>query len=461
MSFTPERAEIRFGCGLSPERAPPTAPEALLAGLDGADEMATRFPVADYAAFSQRLARNRDLRRALREKPGAAREKALLGQLRDLRRAAHGDMVQGLGQTVLRWSWTGQGFRERLALFWADHFTAVGKNALFRGAIPAYVDLAIRPHLSGHFADLLIAAVTHPMMLHYLDQQISVGPDSSYARRKGRARGLNENLAREVMELHTLGVDGPYTQADVRQLAELFTGLGVQRGTEFRFRPGRAEPGAETVLGRRYGGDPARLEPVLQALRDLAAHPATAAHIARKLAAHFVSDAPDPGLVDHMTVRYRATGGDLRAVYAAMLEHPAAWAAAPGNVKPPFDFVASASRALAVPPERLGPAARRQTNQLFGQPMRVMGQQWQRPGGPDGWPEADGAWITPQGLAARVRWAMAVPRRLMPELPDPRRFVDDALGAAAPEPVRFAAHAAETRAEAVGLILSAPAFQRR
>jgi len=144
-----------------------------------------------------------------------------------------------------------------------------------------------------------------------------------------------------------------------------------------------------------------------------------------------------------------------------MLEHPAAWADGPGNVKPPFDFIASACRALAVAPERIETAKPGQVNRLILQPARAMGQFWQRPNGPDGWPEADDAWITPQGLSARLRWAMAVPRRLLADLPDPRAFVGAALGAAAPEPVRFAARAAETRAEAVGLVLSAPAFQRR
>ncbi|MGD9864420.1 MAG: DUF1800 family protein, partial [Pseudodonghicola sp.] len=247
----------------------------------------------------------------------------------------------------------------------------------------------------------------------------------------------------------------------VRQLAALFPGMGIGPEGQFEFRPGRAEPGAETVLGRRSGGDPARLEAIGQALQDLALHPATARHIAWKLAVHFVSDTPDPALVDHIAGRYAATGGDLRAVYAALLEHPAAWDGAAGNVKPGFDFLASACRALAVAPEVLGQMPARRLNALVMTPLRQMGQGWQRPNGPNGWPEEDAAWVTPQGLSARVRWAMAAPRRLCSELPDPRQFVTDALGPTAPEPVRFAARAAETRADAVGLVLASPAFQRR
>ncbi|GAA6199406.1 DUF1800 domain-containing protein [Aquicoccus sp. SU-CL01552] len=460
MSFSSDHAEIRFGCGLSPQVAPAPSLEAMLAGLDGPDRMAARFPMVSHRDYWQRRAQWLELRKQ-RRKASGARADELADQAMNMSRGFRADLLRGLGQTVLRWSETQSGFRERLALFWADHFTTVGKSGPQRSAVSIYVDAAIRPNLSGRFGDLLVAAVTHPMMLTYLDQRVSVGPQSAFARRKGKSRGLNENLAREVLELHTLGVDGPYGQADVRQLAELFTGLTIGRTGTREFRPGWAEPGEEVVLGRRYGGNPARLEAVQQALHDLAVHPATADHIARKLAVHFVSDAPDPGLVAHMAARFLATGGDLRAVYAAMLEHPAAWDDGPGNVKPPFDFIASACRALAVAPERIETAKESQVNRLILQPIRAMGQFWQRPTGPDGWPEADAAWITPQGLSARLRWAMAVPRRLLADLPDPRAFVDTALGAAAPEPVRFAARAAETRAEAVGLVLAAPAFQRR
>jgi uncharacterized protein (DUF1800 family) len=308
--------------------------------------------------------------------------------------------------------------------------------------------------------------VTHPLMLHFLDQMQSVGPGSRAARKareKGRARqpGLNENLAREVLELHTLGVGGPYGQDDVRQLAELFTGLSFTPGEGFVFRPRQAEPGAETVLGRSYGGNPATLESIHAALEDIAAHPATARHVAWKLAVHFVADDPDPALVDHVAARYLASDGDLMAVYAALLEHPAAWDPRLANVKPPADFIASTCRALAVAPDRLGEKRLKLIRRVLLGPMAVMGQPWQKPGGPDGWPEEDGDWITPQGLAARMRWAMAAPALLRPDLPDPRAFVTTALGPFAGEPVQFAAKAAETREEAIGLVLSAPAFQRR
>jgi len=324
-----------------------------------------------------------------------------------------------------------------------------------------YAETVIRPHLAGRFEDMLIAAATSPLMLHYLDQNRSAGPGSRAAERRKRVSGLNENLAREVLELHTLGVDGPYSQADVRQLAELFTGLSVSLENGFVYRPVMAEPGSETVLGGTYGGGTPKLDQVLSALRDLARHPATARHIAWKLAVHFTSDTPEPALVSHLAARYRESGGELLPVYAALLEHPAAWEPVLANVKPPFSYVASACRALAVPEARIAGMKPSRTRRLLLTPLTQMGQRWEFSGGPDGWPEEDAAWITPQALAARLRWSMAAPQRLQQPLPDPRAFAGTALGRFANERVQFAAGAAETGAEAIGLVLSSPAFQRR
>lgn len=462
MSFSPELADIRFGCGLSPTIAPTASPEALLDGLTGPDRMAAAFPIETFDTFRARMIEADANRKLMRQTRGTPEFAGYRKTRNLLNKAAREAMMQWLGQTAMRWTRTDQGLRERLAFFWADHFTAQGKQGVLRRATSPYVEEAIRPNMTGSFGDLLTAAVTHPLMLHYLDQDRSTGPNSEVALRTNGKRGLNENLAREVLELHTLGVDGPYGQADVRQLAELFTGLTFQVNVGFKFNRHMAEPGTETVLGRDYGGDPARLDDVLAALQDLAVHPATARHIAGKLAVHFVSDSPDPALVDHVTARYVETGGALMPVYAALLEHPAAWAEPLANVKPPADFVASACRALDLQPEILAGFDEKAMRRYFAGPLIQMGQTWQGPNGPDGWPEEDDAWVTPQGVAARLRWAMTVPKRLVADrLPDPRLFVDQALGHYGSDVVRFAAGAAETRPEAIGLVLAAPAFQRR
>ncbi|MEM7733758.1 MAG: DUF1800 family protein, partial [Pseudomonadota bacterium] len=196
------------------------------------------------------------------------------------------------------------------------------------------------------------------------------------------------------------------------------------------------------------------------ALEDLATHAATARHITRKLAVHFVGDTPDPALVGALERRFNETRGDLLSVYETLLSHPGAWGHQPGNVKQPFDFIGSSLRALDVQPRQMPMKRLGRMRRFFYDPLTLMGQTWGRPTGPDGWPEADEDWITPARLAARLQWAMFTPLRLRRTLPDPRDFVDVALGGQATEQVRFAAKAAETRPEGVGLVLSSVAFQR-
>ncbi|MGR3802394.1 MAG: DUF1800 domain-containing protein [Marinibacterium profundimaris] len=460
LTYSPDLADIRFGCGLSPVLAPPRDAQALLDGVLGPDTMAGRFPIESFETFNTRVQGLRDARAALRKAGTQETRKARREVIRKISRAANNARADWAARTLLRWTHTETGFRERLVAFWADHFTTVGKSALLRYANSAFVESAIRPHVGGTFPEMLIAATTHPVMLDYLDQTASVGPNSPAAARRERLSGMNENLAREVMELHTLGVDGPYTQQDVREFAELLTGLTYRPDRGLAYLQGWAEPGAETVLGKTYGAEP-RLAHIHEALTDLALHPSTADHIARKLAVHFVNDDPDPDLVAHLSARYRASGGDLPQVYAALLEHPAAWAPRLSKVKPPLDFMGSALRALGVAEAAVSGLDFPAFRLTFFVPMSLMGQPWKSPSGPDGWPEEEAAWITPQSLSARLRWAMAVPQTLCDGLPDPRDFVGQALGGFATEPVRFAASAAESRSEAIGLVLCSPAFQRR
>ncbi len=453
--FDPELAEVRFGYGLSPMVVRPAGVAQMLAALNAPDQAGRQFPIDGFTDQLPHLLQARTMQRQINRKRTEARVK----EFRKHKRKMAVNALRWAGQTMLRRTWSDAGLRERLVAFWADHFTARGKSGILRGIAAPYVEEAIRPHVGLRFADLLASAVMHPVMLHFLDQHMSVGANSKAARDSKRLDGLNENLAREVLELHTLGVGGPYSQRDVRELAELFTGMSFDFKTGFKFRKPFTEPGAEEVLGRSYDG--IGVAPIRAALDDLAVHPVTARHIALKLATHFVSDTPDAALVDHVTARFLATDGDLAEVYGALLEHPASWNVQRRNVKPPVDFMASTWRALAVSPAHVASFMPRRIGRVLIRPLRAMGQPWMTPPGPDGWAEEDDAWITPQGVAARLDWAMEAPRLLRPRLPDPRGFVDTALGRAATEPVRFAAAAAESRQVAVGLVLAAPAFQRR
>ncbi|MEL6793301.1 MAG: DUF1800 domain-containing protein, partial [Pseudomonadota bacterium] len=352
------------------------------------------------------------------------------------------------------------GFYERLAWFWGDHFAVSGKNFRNRALVGRFEADAIRPNLSGRFADLLRAASLHPSMLIFLDQHKSIGPNSKAGLNRGR--GLNENLAREILELHTLGVGAGYTQADVTEFAELLTGVTFKMGdAKLSFRKNRAEPGAELVLGELYGGGPPRLRDVLAALDDLAAHPDTARHIARKLAVHFVADEPDEALVARMEDVYLRSDGDLSAVYAAMLDHPAAWASYGAKVRQPFDFVVATLRAADPSKGELDRIAqRRKGERRLNEVLENMGQPVYRPPGPQGWEEASSHWITPQGLTTRLNWASHI-GQVMERRLDPRDLLETALGDAARDATKFAATNAAERWEGVAFVFASPEFNRR
>lgn len=444
-------AAIRFGTGLGPNGA--AAADELVTLLRGPDRMAAAYPQDSFEDRAEAAMRYQAIRRARRDSDEA------LALFRQFDADMRADQTQQLALTLARGVAARDGLRERLTWFWADHFTTTGNRAAMRGSITAYVEEAIRPHVAGRFGDMLEAAILHPVMVLYLDQEQSVGPNS----RAGRSqdRDLNENLARELLELHTLGVDGGYTQRDVREMAELLTGIGIAQGRNLTFRPVNAEPGPETVLGTSYGGArPAHLDEVRAALHDLALRPETARHLSTKLADYFLSDAPDPGLIDSMAAVYEQTGGDLAQVMQAMLSHPAAWAMRPGRVKRPLHFIASALRALGVEADEIVRAPRQIIHDRVHLPMIAMGQRWQGAAGPDGYFDDDPEWIRPQTLAARIGWAMMAASEMTRRLADPRAFVGAALGDLAREDLHRAAARAETRAEGVGIVLASPDFLR-
>lgn len=444
-------AHIRYGYGFRPGQAGPTTPQDLLAQVIGPDPSDAQFPAPDIGDRIDRMVAYGDIRR--KENTGRATEEEV-AKVRDRMRAV---VTTDFADALIRPMVSPRGFRERLVAFWADHFTVSAKNLRLATVVAAFRNEAIRPHVGGTFADMLIAASTHPAMLSYLDQNISIGPNSRVGKRRGQ--GLNENLAREILELHTLGVGAKYTQTDVREFAELLTGLMVDKNG-FRFNPRIAEPGAETVLGATYGGARPRLEDIHGALANIARRPDTAHHLARKLATHFVSDTPDADHVAHVAAAYTRNEGNLLATYAAMLEHPAAWSERLTKVKQPWDLVVSALRALGIDRQTIGKLTTRDLRRGLSAPLLAMGQQPFRPPGPDGWPEEASAWITPATLTARLDWLSALARRFAGDT-DPRTFVQTALGDAATDTLRFAAQGAEKKWEGVALVLASPEFNRR
>ncbi len=365
------------------------------------------------------------------------------------------------------------GFYERLAFFWADHFTVSMAKTSLRGLVGSFEAEAVRPFIAGDFRTLLRNAALHPAMQLYLDQNRSIGPASRVARRS--KRGLNENLAREIIELHTLGVDGPYSQQDVRQFATLLTGMTVDETAGVAvYDPDRSEPAETRILGRRYGEGQ---DAVLQALDDLALHPATGRHLARKLAIHFLSDTPPEAVVQHLETTYVDNDTQLMPLYRALLEHPASWETFGQKVRQPFDYLVALLR-IALPLGREAEITKPKFRSFAAQdgtmisdprpsnfpltlaPLGAMGQlPWSAPG-PDGWPEAAAAWISPQGLTERIGFATRLSRGPLKST-NPQQLLSIAFGENGPDRVALLAKAAGGDFEARSLILASPELQRR
>ncbi|MEN3346603.1 MAG: hypothetical protein V7632_238 [Bradyrhizobium sp.] len=347
------------------------------------------------------------------------------------------------------------GFAERLVVFWSNHFCiSANKGALARMWAGSFEREAIRPHVLGRFADMLKAVEQHPAMLFSLDNQQSLGPES----RAGinRKRGLNENLAREIMELHTLGVGGGYTQDDVTSLARVITGWTFagrqgQLGApgSFAFNANAHQPGPQQVLGKTYAQDGiAQGEAVLA---DIARHPSTAKFIATKFARHFVADDPPPALVAKLQDVFTSTDGDLKALATALVEANEAWQAPLTKMRSPYEFLIASGRLLARNPEDPG-------RYLNG--LNVLGQPLWAPAGPNGFPDSNAAWAAPEGLKLRLDIAAQLGAQLADRF-DPRELLELVAADAASPETRRTVERAESRQQALALLLMSPEFQRR
>jgi uncharacterized protein (DUF1800 family) len=372
-------------------------------------------------------------------------------------------------------------FAERLALFWANHFTVSGAKPTTRGVVGAFEREAIRPHIAGSFEALLKAAVQHAGMLRYLDNDSSAGPDSAVVKRLARRpanaenrppgiSGLNENLAREVLELHTLGVSGGgasygtwggYTQADVTAFAAVLTGwrvplrelmAGPQAGPTQQashFDASFHQPGSKTVLGQRYAEGPQALGEVLH---TLAVHPSTARFIAFKLARHFVADEPPLTLVQRLATNFLATNGDLPSLYRTLVLSPEAWLPQQQKLKTPQEFVISTARVLA-----LGDQAFERTPDGGA---NLLGQRVTAAPSPAGWPDRAEDWLGPDAVWKRVEWATRVADRAGKRI-DARALAQASLGPLLTEATARQIERAADGPQALALLLLSPEFQRR
>jgi uncharacterized protein (DUF1800 family) len=341
------------------------------------------------------------------------------------------------------------GFAERLVWFWSNHF-CISTFTVFNMA-GGYEREAIRPHILGRYGDMLLAAEGHPAMLVYLDNNISMGPNSVAG--INRTRGLNENLAREILELHTLGVRTGYSQDDVIRFANVLTGWTLipvandpVHGVEFIFNGRLHEPGPQEVVGKVYPDT--GVEQGRAVLADLARHPATATHVATKLARYFFADDPPPALVERLTTTFRDTDGDLKEMAKALVRSEECWSPTRDKLKRPCEWVVAMARATGL----------RSNTERFTRGQAVMGEPLWRPAAPQGFADNEGAWI--DGMGLRLDVANSVAERVADRV-DPNELVETALGPLASAETRQAVTRAESRQQALALAFMAPEFQRR
>ncbi|WP_233161625.1 MULTISPECIES: DUF1800 family protein [unclassified Achromobacter] len=460
----------RYGLGARPDEAPPDNPKAsLLAQFDRYDPCPAAWAgQPGSAALAANLTQLQQAARAAKGEKAdrsdadeSAARKALRATIRDTYWSAVDARVQSALVTPTP-------FVERLVHFWANHFAlSTDKGPGVAMLAGAFETEAIRPHVLGRFEDMLVAVERHPAMQLFLDQPGSVGPDSKAVQRAeqrnpSQRRGLNENLAREIMELHTLGARSGYTQTDVTEFARALTGwsivgpkgqrAGQDRNAEpgsFVFRPGVHEPGTRTILGRRY--DQQGEAQARAVLTDLAAAPATAHHLAGKLARHFIADTPPPAVVEHLAQAYLRGNGELVQVYRALLDLPQAWSPAPAKFKTPWEWLISSLRGLgyqAVAKPRAAPT------------LAQLGQAVWRPGSPAGYDDVAASWAAPDALVRRVELAQRLAARQGDRV-DPQALGRTLLAGTLSPATAAAVGRAESVQTAVALLLVAPDFQRR
>jgi uncharacterized protein (DUF1800 family) len=341
-----------------------------------------------------------ELRKEVRNEEEGAKQRRRIEQGRAAREEAEARLLRAVESP--------RQLEEVMVDFWYNHFNVYAGKGVDRALVASYERDAIRPNALGSFRALLGATAKHPAMLFYLDNVVSSTPRPNA---KGRAQGLNENYARELMELHTLGVDGGYSQRDVTELARMLTGWTfdqrrlVRLDETFRFDAARHDKGTKTWLGHEIA--PAGQAEGEYALDVLAMHPATARHLSFQLAQYFVSDAPPPGLVERMAQSWLASQGDIRTVLKTMFASAEFMdsAAAGAKFKTPYQFVVSAARASAAPLANVGPLV----NAMSQLGMPLYGCQT-----PDGYKNTQDAWLNPDALTRRIAFATSLAQGRLP-----------------------------------------------
>ena len=434
--------EIRFGYGprlRAARAAGGVDPDRVLAQLTAPDPEGAAWARPDLATRFALIAEDRALK-----KTGIGANARTTAALKDI-------VAADQHTAYARPTFAAAGFVERLVNLWANRITVSNASGNVPRFVQSFRDEAIRPHIGGNYGAMLRAALWHPGMQVYLSQIASIGPDSVQGKR--RKRGLNENLAREFLELHSMRVG--YTQEDVTQLAMLLAGM-VHDDKGRRVDKGRVQPGKKLILGQTYDDSDPEAE-IDRLVANVALRPETAANVGYTLARHFIADDPPADLVDSLAAAYLAHDGDLPPVYRVLLSHPAAQSPDRQKLRSPQEYVAASLRLLGITAEdeRFAKVMRRMPQALL-----AMGQPIYRALRPDGWPEVAQGWMTPPMMAARIDWAVDC-ARLAGDRIDPVAMVNTALGDLASPLLKQSATRAEQRWEGLAVLLGSPEFSRR
>lgn len=449
----------RFGLGARADEAVPNEPKKWL--LDQFSQHQAKPPSlanqANTASLIEEYAQQQQERRNADDAEKKEMKRTFAREVKDTYQYA----VSARAEMALTSSTP---FMERLVYFWANHFAVSIEKPAIADLAGAFEFEAIRPNILGNFKDLLFAVERHPAMLIYLDQAKSIGPNSKAGSRSAekqpdKKRGLNENLAREILELHTLGVRSGYTQADVTEFARALTGwsiagMGKDKAVStdangFVFRPQLHEPGERNMMGKTYSQPgKAQAEAILI---DLANSQATATHLATKLARHFVNDMPPESLVNKLTQAYLSSNGDLSIVYRALVDAPESWLTAPAKFKTPWEWLISSLRAL---------GRQNLDNIKIAQILNQLGQQTWRPGSPAGFDDIAATWAAPNALLRLVELAQRLVAPLGDKL-DARVLADKVLLGAVSDQTKTAISRSESASTGLALLLVSPEFLKR
>ncbi len=450
-------AAKRFGFGVKPgelDSAPVDPRDLVLAQLERPQDALLEDPaLPGRVGATLGLFKYRDDRKVLRNTPlptgtnRSAYERMMLGP----NPAWETYRIEARHRTIKAVT-TNTPFLERLVSFWSNHLCiGVDNKPLVRLLAGEYERNVIRPHVLGRFEDMLVASASHPAMQDYLDNRKSIGPNSEAGRRTGN--GLNENLAREILELHTVGVDGGYVQEDVTSFARILTGWAVygKKGPkpgQFHFNPARHEPGIHVVMNKSY--DQPGFEKGLAVLRDLVHKPETARFLSGKLVRHFLGEVPKGNLVDRLAAAYLSSGGNLGALTRTFIESAEVWADDPQVFTSPNEYLVATLRATGID---LKAKQILRMQSIFGQKL------WDPPS-PAGWPDGTNSWLAPDALLERLDWAEWVAAHA--DLPrNMSAFAQSILGPHYDASTRMAVERAESRRQAFALLVMSPGFQRR